>query len=364
MAPSKSRILNRRDKIFSPIGFFLSCLGILLVAFVLYKIAPILFIISIAVLLATTMEPLVNYVQGMKKKWLPRSLTVVLVVILALLLLFFLLGILVFNAVNEGIKLFQDETIKEKINLWFTHFVVNRFPQTFNAENVKSWLSAESSNIGKYIWSTTQAVFGFLGIVASLGLACVLSVFFSVFKEGILKNIIRLIPPANQEKVGSIANNIASRVGGWLRGQIILAIIITCIIWPVMLALQVEYPGVIAVVGGLGELIPMVGPVAAFVPAIIIVLTMGYPLWKIITVVLFFILLTQVENYFIAPRVMSKSVGLAPISIIISVLIGASLLGIFGAILAIPTAAIIHVIFEEVVFPYIKKMKSGNRNGN
>ncbi len=363
MAPSKSRMQNRRSEKFSPIGFFLSCLGILLLVFILYKIAPILFIIAIAVLLATTMEPLVNYVQGLKKKWLPRGVTVFLVAFLSLLILFFFIGMLLSNAVIEGMRFFQDETIKEKIGTWFTHVIVNRFPQTFNADNLKLWFSSQSSHIGTYIWSTTQAVFGFLGIVASLGLAFVLSVFFSVFKEGILKNIIRFIPPAKQERVSFIVNSIASRIGGWLRGQIILAIIITCIIWPVMLALQVEYPGVIAVVGGLGELIPMVGPTAAFVPAIIIILAMGYPIWKIITVIVFFIVLTQTENYIIAPRVMSKNVGLAPISIIISVLIGASLLGIFGAILAIPTASAIHVIFNEVIFPHIKKMRSGSRNG-
>jgi predicted PurR-regulated permease PerM len=167
----------------------------------------------------------------------------------------------------------------------------------------------------------------------------------------------RFIPPSTQNKVSEIANEIASRVGGWLRGQIILALIISCIVWPVMLILDVDYAGVIAVVGGLGELIPMVGPVAAFFPAIIIALTMGYPIWKIVTIILFFIVLTQVENYFIAQKVMSKSVGLSPISIIIAVLIGASLLGIFGAILAIPVAATLHVILEKVVFPYIKKNK-------
>lgn len=359
----KSHLQKRIRNRFSPIGFFLSCLGILVLAFILYKIAPILFIIIIAVLLATTMEPMVVYVQNYKKKWLPRSLTVIFVSLAGLLILFFFIGILVSNAVIEGMKLFQDETIKDKITTWFTHFVINKFPQTFNAENIKAWMSSESTNIAKYVWSTTQAVFGFLGIVASLGLSIVLSIFFSIFKEDILKNLIKFIPPAKQELVGRISNNIAARIGGWLRGQITLAIIITCIIWPVMLALQVEYPGVIAVVGGLGELIPMVGPVAAFFPAIIIVLTMGYPLWKIITVILFFILLTQIENYVIAPRVMSKNVGLSPMSIIISVLIGASLLGIFGAILAIPTAAAIHVILDEVVFPYIKKMRSDSKDG-
>ncbi len=123
-----------------------------------------------------------------------------------------------------------------------------------------------------------------------------------------------------------------------------------------MARLGVPYSALIAALGGLGELIPMVGPYTAFIPALIIVLAVGAPLWKIIAVIVFFIALIEVEGLVLAPKVMQKAVELAPVTTVMSLIIGGALYGLVGAFLSVPVAAGGRVFLHEVVFPAIERM--------
>ncbi len=125
-----------------------------------------------------------------------------------------------------------------------------------------------------------------------------------------------------------------------------------------MAALGVPYAALIAGLGGLGEMIPMVGPYTAFIPALIIVLVVGAPLWKIIVVIIFFIALIQVEGLVLAPKVMQRAVELAPVTTVMSLIIGGALYGLVGALLSVPVAAGGRVFLYEVVFPAIERVGS------
>ena len=112
-------------------------------------------------------------------------------------------------------------------------------------------------------------------------------------------------------------------------------------------SLGVPYFYVLALIAGIGELIPIVGPILSAIPAVAVAFTVSPTL--ALAVVPFYFAQQQLENHVLVPRVMSKQVGLSAALVIISLLIGGSLLGILGAILAIPTAGILQVLFEEAV---------------
>jgi predicted PurR-regulated permease PerM len=109
----------------------------------------------------------------------------------------------------------------------------------------------------------------------------------------------------------------------------------------------VPYFYVLALVAGVGEMIPVVGPLLAAIPAILVALTVSPTL--ALGVAVFYLLQQQFENHVLVPKVMERQVGVSATIVIIALLLGGSWLGIVGAILAVPTAAILQVIFEELV---------------
>jgi len=112
-------------------------------------------------------------------------------------------------------------------------------------------------------------------------------------------------------------------------------------------AMGVPYFYVLALISAVGEMIPMVGPILAAIPAILVAATVSPGL--AIGVAVFFIAQQQLENTILVPKLMGRQVGLSAVSVIVALGIGSQLLGVVGAILSVPTAAILQVLFEELV---------------
>ena len=112
-------------------------------------------------------------------------------------------------------------------------------------------------------------------------------------------------------------------------------------------ALGIPFFYVLALLSALGEMIPIVGPILAAIPAIAVASTVS--LQKVLFVVIFFVVQQQLENHILVPKIMSRQVGVSPVTVIVALLIGGSLLGIVGALLAVPTAAILQVVATELL---------------
>lgn len=108
----------------------------------------------------------------------------------------------------------------------------------------------------------------------------------------------------------------------------------------------VPYFYVLAAIAAVGELVPVVGPIVAAVPAVLVGLSVSPAL--ALAVLVFCFLQQQLENHVLVPRIMSRQVGVSPAVVIVALLIGGSLWGLIGAVLAVPTAAVIQVLFEEL----------------
>jgi len=135
------------------------------------------------------------------------------------------------------------------------------------------------------------------------------------------------------------------RMSSWLSGQLILAVIIGVATFVWLLLLRLPYALPLAILATLGEMVPVIGPILGTTPALAIALL--HSRWQFWAMLLFAVLLQKFENLFIAPRVISRKVSISPLAVFIAFLIGASLLGIVGAIMAIPVAAIAQVAFDE-----------------
>lgn len=154
------------------------------------------------------------------------------------------------------------------------------------------------------------------------------------------------LPPDRHEQAGRITSRIFVRLGGWVSGQIILCVIIGVVTWVGLTLIGVPYAVVLALVAGIMEAVPNIGPIIAAVPAIIVAAL--YSPWQALLVALLFLGIQQLENYVIVPRVMSKAVELHPLAVLLALMVGGELMGIMGAVLAVPVAAAVSVIVDEI----------------
>jgi len=147
------------------------------------------------------------------------------------------------------------------------------------------------------------------------------------------------------KRVGRVVKNIEQRLGSWVQGQLFLMLIIGVVSYIGLLLLKIDFALPLAILAGLLEIVPTIGPIISAIPAVIIGLSMT-PVTALLVALLFF-LIHQSENTLVVPFVMKKSVGLPPLLTIIALMIGGKLAGIAGVVLAVPVVLIIQEILHE-----------------
>ncbi len=191
------------------------------------------------------------------------------------------------------------------------------------------------------------AVWGFVGGIVGLLTILILAFYFLVDSDKLVRTFVRLFPRGERGRVRDACARVSTKVSAWLGGQLLLAAIIGSTAALGLWWIGVPYFYVLALIAGIGEMIPVVGPLLAAIPAIAVALSVS-PMTALF-VAIFFLVQQQFENHVLVPKVMERQVGVSAVVVIVALLIGGALLGIVGAILAVPTAAILQVLFEELV---------------
>jgi predicted PurR-regulated permease PerM len=190
------------------------------------------------------------------------------------------------------------------------------------------------------------AIVGVLGGLFGLFTILILTFYLLVESEGLHQAFLRLFPVRDRNRVADVSREITIKVSAWLGGQLLLGTIIGITSALGLWLLGVPYFYVLALLSAIGELIPVVGPILAAIPAVAVASTVS--LQKALLVVAFFVVQQQFENHVLVPKVMQRQVGISPVVVILALLVGGQLLGILGAILAVPTAAILQVVVSEL----------------
>jgi predicted PurR-regulated permease PerM len=185
-----------------------------------------------------------------------------------------------------------------------------------------------------------HAVFGFVTIF-------VLAFYWMVERPSIKRGLLRLVPAKRARDVNRVWTEIEEKLGGWVRGQIILMLAIGVMAGVGFAVLGLPNPILLAVFAALTEVIPIVGPVIGGAPAVLVALAID-PVLAIVTVI-YIVIIQQIENHVLVPRVMGRSVGVSPLAVILGILIGSALYGLPGAFLAVPVAGAIQVILAYLL---------------
>jgi predicted PurR-regulated permease PerM len=198
-----------------------------------------------------------------------------------------------------------------------------------------------------YIGAATGVAFRVFGAVVSAITVLILSLYMLLEGPAIKEGFLGLFPRRHHRQLETVLQHVGLKFGGWLRGQLLLGLILGVAAGVGTWILGLPYPFLLGVAAGVTELIPLIGPVLGAVPAVLVAL-FGPP-WRLVAVIVFYTAIQQTEGNYLVPRVMKHAVGLSPLLTIIAIMVGANLMGILGALLAVPVAAALQVVLGEVL---------------
>lgn len=307
---------------------------ILLGAWVLYVIRDIVLMVFVAFLLATLIDPLADWCE---RKSIPRALAVLAIYVVLLAVLALSVAVIVPPIMRESRELLENISA-----VW--QQLLDRLgavQQIFGREAAAFDLGKSFGILNGVTFSTITGVLGgFVAVVITLVIT-----FYMVVEEQPLKRLFKsLVPAGLHSSLMDAMGHVQDKFGAWFRGQFILAIIIGLLVYLGLTLVGAPYAAALALLAALLEFIPYVGPTLAAVPAILLALVDG-PV-RAVLVALVYVIIQQMENNLLAPKVMQRAVDLNPVVSIVALLVGARLGGIVGALLAIPIAASLGVIVQ------------------
>jgi predicted PurR-regulated permease PerM len=313
-----------------------------------YLIRDVLLLIYMSGLLAIGFSPIVRLIEQERflpigSRRFPRWLAI-------LILYLFIIGVFV------GIGfLIVPPLVEQAQQLWGAlpgmldkaqDFLVDKGVLAEHLTMREAMQRAPVSKGGDAVHTVYGAVAGVVGGVFGF-LTILILTFYLLVEAGQLRtSLLQLFPPMRRARVDAISREITVKVSAWLGGQLVLGGIIGATSALGLWLLGVPFFYVLALIAGIGELIPVVGPILSAIPAIAVASSIS--LKTMLFVIVFFVVQQQIENHVLVPKVMARQVGVSAVTVILALLIGGKLLGILGAILAVPTAAILQVLFSEL----------------
>ncbi len=314
-----------------------------------YKIlGQLFFSIFISIIIAFIINPAVNKLE---EKKLTRGQGTLLVY-LSILLIFIVLGFIVVPKIHsEGKKFIVNLPDNFKFLMTKIEDIFNNF-KTDNT-SINSYIADFENTIQKAIGSFQKGLVswltsifssiqgGFSKIVGAV-LVPIITFYFVVDKDKILKRVNDRIPDKYRDDFLYLYNNINIAMHDIVRGRFIMAIFVGIATMIMLFILRIEFAVVIGVITMIADIIPYFGPFLGFLPALLFAL-MQSPI-KAIWVSVFFVLIQWIENNIVGPKVLGSSTGLHPLVILLSIIVGGGMFGVWGMILAVPIVAIILII--------------------
>jgi predicted PurR-regulated permease PerM len=329
----------------------IAVLAILGTAAVLVQVKQILILFLIGILFASAVEPVAGRFQA---RGLGRGQSILAVYLLLAVVLGTLLALLVPTVAREVARF-----VAVAPNLIGDLREAARTSQSpFLRANGPSLLDEIERRIRRADIPTEQAlslasylptVLGYLlqGIIAMV--TTLMIAFYWITEKPIIKRVFLSFFTADERRnrAHGIWNDIETKLGGWIRGQLILMAIVGLAASLAYSLMGLRFAVLLGLLAGLCEIIPLFGPWISGTPAVLIALTQD---WRLaLGVVAFMVTMQMIEGNVLIPRVMKGSVGLSPLLVVLAVLVGVTMLGPVGGIIAIPVAATIQVLIGEVV---------------
>ena len=328
----------------------LSILAVAVFFFLVYRFHHVLFNLFIAIILGTVVRPLLTRLVN---KGLSQTVALLLILAAVLVLLAGFIGLLALMISAQSDKLAADiPRYYQVIRDWLVNsrnLLVSRL-----SESLPSTLGgqAETANTEADVLKSAGQALGYLSTISKVLFMAItitaLTGHWAVSGQRLVQSMLISLPQASRLKASALVSDIEGKVSGYLGGQGLLCLAIGVLAFAAYALIGLPNAMVLAIIAGLMEAVPMIGPLLGAIPAAVIALTISPNM--LIWVVVATVVIQQLENNLLVPRVMKKAVGVNPFVSLLSIATFSALYGIGGALMAIPLAAIIQLVLENFVF--------------
>jgi len=306
-----------------------------IIAVAVYYVSDIFAVLFLAIVISSALDAPLNYLET---KRIPRLLGIIFIFVALLSVLTLLLYTILPIVVLEFKELFNHfDKIQSSL---YKMLGISKFASAIKI-NIDTLSSAVFSGSFSFVDIFPKV---FNNVLLSVALA-VISFYLTLYRNGI-EGFLRAVLPLKQEDHAiDIFYRSRQKIGKWMEGQILLSLIIATVTFIGLLILGVDYSLVLGVLAGIFEIIPFVGPVIAGALAFFIGFSQSTSLG--IYVIIFFVIVQQIEAHFLVPVIMRKTTGIHPVIVVISILIGAKIYGMVGVILAVPVVVTLQELVED-----------------
>ena len=319
----------------------------------LYVLKDVLIIFLFALVIASAISPFANWLD---EKGFPRLLGVLLLFLVVLALMIAVLSLII-PYVSQDISQLTS-ALPQLVTKVSTSLdkVQQGSPQYLDfiseIQNILQGLSDYLQQSSQSIIGLVVSIFG--GVMSAVAIL-IISFYLSVTKNGIDKFLGSIVPEKYEDYAIGLWRRAELKVGLWLQGQLLLGLIMGLLVYVGLSLMDIKFALILGFLAAILEIVPMVGPVLAAIPAIFLAFLMSpaLGLW----VIVFYVIIQQLENHILVPVVLGKTVGLNPVVVIIALLVGQQLAGIPGMILSVPIATIIVEMMDDFA-----KHKDSRRN--
>ncbi len=311
----------------------------------LYLLKDVVVILIFAIVIASAVEPFAAWFES---KRIPRLFGVLMLYLAVFALAVFALSLII------PFFSFQISQLTHDLPVFLTKIsgALDKAQATTTTRyfdflgEIQNLLDSFSQILQSSSQSVLNLVIGLFGGLLSFASIIVISFYFSIMPKGITTFISSIIPEQYEDYWLNLWRRSERKVGRWLQGQLLLALTVGLMVFVGLSILNIPYALLFGILAMLLEVVPIAGPVLSAIPPVLLAFlqspTMG--IW----VLVFFIVVQQLESNILAPYILGKTLGLNPVTVILALLIGGKLAGILGVILAVPMAVIIVEIFEDM----------------
>lgn len=339
--------MNSTKITISPRSIIILAVIVLLIMFI-GAIKNVLLLLFASFVIASALYPLVDKMNKIMRRWIA-----VLLVYLVGFLITSVVFVPFFAILTEQSVLFIKTFPKYWSHAGNLLYSGELFIESLGFIPDYSGIITNLAEFGKEILnqSINITVNIFAGIITAFTLAFIVLLLL-LDKQEIKSGLLKFCPAEYKEKSASIMTLISKKVGGYVRGQLLLMFLVGLLTFAGLRIIGLDFALLLGIVAGLLEIVPVIGPILAAVPAVIIALAKN-PL-IVLYVVAVYLIVQRIENNLLSPLILGKFLEMHPIVIVTAVFVAASTLGIFGVILSPAIAASLYVIVQEL---YIKKLE-------
>lgn len=304
-----------------------------------YVVRHVLLLIYVAALFAVVITPLVQRIERLRLwRWHPSRGAAVMIMLLGAVALVALFSALALPPIFRDLQQLGTDLPRRIPALIERIESVPILEDYLTAETMQRHAAGVAGALVRVVPTMAGAVLAFFSVL-------ILTAYFVLDGERAARWGISLFPPEMEDRLGDTLMRAKERLRRWLTGQLLLMIILGVLTTLVYGLLGIRYFTVLAVFTGLANIIPIVGPVISIILAAIIA---AFDSWtKVVAVLAFYAVYQQIENALLTPRIMKATVGLPSLAVVIALAIGGELAGIVGALVAVPSAALVAELAEE-----------------